>query len=735
MLFALLSVAAAYTPTKHGIRFPVGKASVELAVEGTTHFRVSVDCSGANASQIETPMIENHTQFSSFTVVTPKDGVVGLATGFGTALVDTKTGGFQLLNAREEHKLVDTPALFSCGSDVSLNFKSDADSAEYYGTGYSGSDGDKITSTGRQAEVSNTLFYTPQYWSTVGYQVMVASAAQFDPSAHNLYTVKWTSQGSSTSFTVLGDRADVYITPAEGMALGLQALWQLTGPPVVPPRYFFGFIACRWGWKDRAYIENVLETFRNESYPIDAWISDFEWYTDLPDYKVPDQGEANYTDFGFNPVTFPDPLVQLKDYHERLHLRFGGIRKPRLGNTALLNNARSKGWLISVGGGGAAGGNRNLNYSLPAVREWYKQQMDHYRGDGVDFFWNDEGESTFFTTHWWVQSEFDLLAEQTQGKGRYISINRDFTPGMQRIGGGVWTGDQSISWDALSHHPEYLTSWTLSGAGLITSDTGGFSNGDENAELLTRWYQLSCFTSVMRIHSTLDKPPHFPWLWGDEAAAAMRKAMNLRYSLVPFLYSLTHKQHADLVPVYAPLAYYFAHDSTAVSTTSQWMVGNSLMPAPVLQQGGKRSVYFPKGSNWYRFNSTDELHAGGTTVDVQAALDEVPVYVREGAVIPMAKPVQYTDQFPNGPLDVYVYAGADGSFTLQEDDGESTDYQSGKIRKTTFWWSDASKQLTWEASGITLSSAFQQVRLVWWSKGASKTSEVVAIANGGKIKL
>eukprot|EP01065_Artemidia_motanka_P034902 TRINITY_DN42891_c0_g1_i1.p1 TRINITY_DN42891_c0_g1~~TRINITY_DN42891_c0_g1_i1.p1 ORF type:complete len:918 (+),score=321.35 TRINITY_DN42891_c0_g1_i1:69-2822(+) len=627
---------------------------------------------------------------------------------------------------------------------VKINLDSHASSAEYYGTGYGGGDGSKVTapSSGRQAIVSNTYFYLPQYWSTVGYQALLVGAEQYNPGAHNQYTVSWAETGgANTTWSVDGSRADLYLAVAPDLVGGQKALWQLTGAPPVPPRYSFGFLVSRWGWKNREYIWDMLSTFRNESFPIDAWISDFEWYTDLPDYKVPDQGEANYSDFNYNNVTFPDPITQLKQYHNDLKLRFGGIRKPRLGNTGLLNHARSQGWLISVGGGGAAGGNRNLNYSIADLRTWYQQQSRHYLEDGVNFWWNDEGESTFFTTHWWNQAEVDMLHDFDPAR-RFFTINRDFTTGMQRLGASVWTGDQAMSWDALAHHPRYQIAWQQAGAGYVTCDTGGFSGSGETPELLTRWYQVSAFMSHMRVHSTIDATPHFPWLWGDEAADAMRKTLNLRYSMIPTLYSLAHRQYTDLVPIFRSLMYHFGGDSKAAATTDQWLTGDSLMIAPILSKGGSRTVYFPKdadGSKWYRFNESAAPAAAGTTATLSSVpLASVPVYAKEGAVIPLAPVgVQYTDQFPGGPLEVQVYAGRDGEFVLVEDDGETKGYQKGASRSTKLTWSDASKTLSWTVAGtFSDEHTFTRVRArLFAADGSSSLSAETSIGASGKISF
>ena len=210
---------------------------------------------------------------------------------------------------------------------------------------------------------------------------------QYTPTDMKSYPAGWTSSDGSVQWTVEGGQFDVYLMPGD-QRTALSAFWDLTGRPALPPRYAFGFMACRWGWKDYGYIAGMLNSFRNGSYPIDAFISDFEWFTIEPDYSLPPQGTPTYTDFGYNNVTFPSPVAQLTQYHDELNFKFGGIRKPRLGNSELLIMAHQNNWTVDADhSGGAPGGTRNLNYSIPALQEWYAEQHAHYLKDGVDFWW------------------------------------------------------------------------------------------------------------------------------------------------------------------------------------------------------------------------------------------------------------------------------------------------------------------------------------------------------------
>merc|ERR1719480_725797 len=219
-------------------------------------------------------------------------------------------------------------------------------------------------------------------------------------------------------------------------------------------------------------------------------------------------------------------------------------------------------------------------------------------------------------------------------------------------------------------------------------DSGGFVGGNASAEVLSRWYWSSAFFTIMRVHSSLQQSehadaglpitPHFPFLYGDEAGNAMRKALEMRYRMIPMLYSLAHEAYQSGAPITRPLLMEFGTDPKAVAIHDQWLVGSGLMTAPVLTEGGKRSVYLPilpESQLWFEFDSA-LAHASGTAMDVTVELDASPVYVRSGTIVPLGPIVQSTSDLPgNGTLEVQVYAGADGSFTFVEDDGDSYDYE------------------------------------------------------------
>eukprot|EP00729_Bicosta_minor_P012714 gene12714-26752_t len=395
-----------------GVVVNVGQYVVELAVEGASAFRLSFTPKNKIPAQIDCPMIAMKTGYAKQT--TTKDSI---STSFGTLALDASTGSLSLADAAGKTLFKQAiniqKATYPGGHAlpaISVTLGASA-GAKFYGAGAGHHVGFELNKTSSTAYVSNTELMTSRFWSTDGYAALGVSAIpSTDPvGGSNKYGAAWAvaKGGGSVTYTIQGETADIYLMPAADAFAGIKTHWDLTGPAVVPPKYAFGFMACRWGWQSADYIEEMLTAFRTGGnttgggFPIDAFISDFEWYTPEPDYALPSAGTDSFKDFDFDRkgdckeqtdgeggeggeggsrggcqhATFPNPEAQLLHYHKDLHFKFGG-------------------WTIGgTHAGGAAGGTRNLNYSNPDVREWYQQNMQWYftinGGDAaVDFWWN-----------------------------------------------------------------------------------------------------------------------------------------------------------------------------------------------------------------------------------------------------------------------------------------------------------------------------------------------------------
>ncbi|OLQ11145.1 Neutral alpha-glucosidase C [Symbiodinium microadriaticum] len=532
-------------------------------------------------------------------------------------------------------------------------------SASVFGGGAGPKVATSLQRSGATGRVANRETFVPYYYTADGYAALGHTAA----SRFDRLLVRYQATGDYLVWSFSGD-FQIYLMPAPSLLEGSRHYLSLIGRPPVPPMHAFGFLASRWGWEDGAYVEETLKSFRAGGFPLDSIIVDFEWFANTSDYDFSPEGQPWYNDFGWNPELFPSPTRQLEKYRSDFHVRVAGIRKPRLGNQELLQKMRENRWILPEGGPETYAHGRWLLFSNPDLRSWYKTQLRHYLQAGIAYWWNDEGENSYYTYHEWNAAEKDIL-EETQPGQRFFSLNRAFTPGLARLGAGVWTGDIDSSWQDLVRTPGMVLNWGLAGAPYVACDIGGFT-GEPTPELLVRWYQVGVFMPIMRVHSAIWVKPHWPWLFGDRAAEVMREALHLRYRLIPYHYSLAHRLYSVGILWIRPLAAVFPKDPKVANLTSQWMDGEILV-SPILNEASKSEVYLPEGQ-WHPFNRAGEIITGPrSAVEEVVPLDNIPAYVRLGTVIPLAPQVQSTDDLPGGPLEVQVYAGADGNFTLVEE--------------------------------------------------------------------
>lgn len=728
-------------------------AAVEISAINDHTFRLHV--SFGATTQIKSLFINPEAVNKPVKAENINDGAfAGLKTTAGTLLVDRVKNQWTLKDSSGKVLIPPTPFPTSGAADAKSQVLAPMGALPQQASFYcSGDNNTGLLQTQGQGRVGNGTTGVPFYWTSGGYGVFALGEDDNAPAS-------WQRNAAdgAVSWTVPGKALDLYLMPASTLEEGCQNYAQLTGTPPVPPRWSLGYMQSRWGWTNKAYIDDTLKQFLDRKLPVDAFIFDFEWYTAQNDYSIPAAGAANYSDFGFNPVLFPDPKNQIAELNAK-GVHMVGIRKPRLGNLESLAELRKKGWITSIdsavvggrggrggggggGGGGARGGTeqRLLDYSKPEVREWYAKQMEPLLRNGVEGWWNDEGEQTYTMYTYWVQSEIQAQALVNPNQ-RVWAINRAFAPGIQRYGASAWAGDFLNNWQGLAQTPGRLLNWSLAGLYYGSCDIGGFQ-GNISAELLTRWMQAGVFFPVMRSHSSNSVTPRFPWLYGDQAEGAIRKALELRYRLTPYYYSLAHEAAEKGTPLMRPVAMDFPDDPKTANMTDQWMMGRGLMAAPILTvssaageeaNGTKRTIYFPKAT-WYELG-TNKTRQGGADVDKIVPWDEIPVFVKAGSIIPMAPVIQHTDDLPGGPLDLQIYPGANATFTLAEDDGKTIAYQTGQERHTTFSWDQASRTLSWKTQGAYLGKdIFKEMKVTLYDPKGAQTKSA-KLDETGKISF
>jgi alpha-D-xyloside xylohydrolase len=291
---------------------------------------------------------------------------------------------------------------------------------------------------------------------------------------------------------------------------------------------------------------------------------------------------------------------------------------------------------------------------------------------------------------------------------RVFLLTRSGYAGQQRYAASSWSGDITSTWTALAKQIPAGLGISLSGVPYWTTDTGGYTmqnkfsteaikpaDQEEWRELNARWFEFSSFTPLLRVHGELRHREI--WTMGDEASPAYQaetKFDRLRYRMLPYIYSLAGAVTRRDATILRPLVMDFPGDRTARELADEFMFGPAFLVAPVTKyQARSRSVYLPFGAVWYDFWSGEQAQAGAIA-DAAAPYDRIPVYVRAGSIVPFGPDIQYTGEKAADPLTVYVYAGADGGFTLYEDEGTNYNYERGAFSEIALAWNDGARTLT-----------------------------------------
>jgi alpha-glucosidase/alpha-D-xyloside xylohydrolase len=335
---------------------------------------------------------------------------------------------------------------------------------------------------------------------------------------------------------------------------------------------------------------------------------------------------------------------------------------------------------------------------------------------GVDGWWPDEGDALntpgrlVRNRMYWEAPQLDRPNE------RPYALHRNGYAGMQRYASFLWSGDVDSRWETLANHIPDAVNTCLSGIPYWGTDIGGFvPTAEYTGELYVRWFQFGAFNTLFRSHGRI-WPLHLPWGWntGQPSDLVMRetptyhpdpsvfhnaqvepicrKYLNLRYQLMPYLYSAVHECTGTGMPVIRALWLHYPGDAAAVARGDEYLWGRDMLVAPVVEKGAtSRKVYLPIGT-WHDF-WTNERQEGGREVTRAVDLETMPLYVRGGAIIPMDPVRQYTAEKTDAPTDLKVYPGADGSFLLYDDDGGTFDHRKGEWTAIQMTYNDARRTL------------------------------------------
>jgi alpha-glucosidase len=498
------------------------------------------------------------------------------------------------------------------------------------------------------------------------------------------------SDPSVFSYRAIGGGLQYYVFFGPDLQRLLGTYLELTGHPPMPPRWVLGLLQSRYGYRNRRELEAVARTFRDKLLPCDALILDVYWFREMGDlaFDILDWPEA------------PEMIARLKQQGFRIML----IEEPYLTTrSSNYDEGLSKGYLAKRYDGSVytfdfwPGECALVDFSNPAAREWWTEKHRPLLEMGVGGWWTDLNEpakhyqdmlhhaGSAMMVHNLValsmhQSVFEA-AQRYAPRQRTFILSRSAFAGSQRYGATLWSGDVDMTFAALRKQTAVGLDTGLAGFPLWGSDIGGFGfDGKCSAELYVRWFQFGAFCPLCRPHGDQTELRE-PWQFGAEIEAICRKYLELRYRMLPYTYTALHQACTSGIPIMRPLVLDFPQDPAVLNISDEYLFGPEVLVAPIMDEGAThRKVYLPAGE-WIDFWN-DTAYSGPKWIEVAAPLDTLPLFVRQGAIIPLGPAMQYSSERGLEPLTIEIYRGAERSFTLYEDDGETSAYQSGECAET-----------------------------------------------------
>lgn len=537
------------------------------------------------------------------------------------------------------------------------------------------------------------------------------------------------ASADTSLWSEVGDGIDYYFMYGPEIDQVIAGYRRVSGQAPMMPRWAYGLWQCRQRYETQQQSLDVLEGFRSRSIPIDNIVQD--WF-----YWKADQWGSHQ----FDPQRYPDPEGWIRTIHDKYHARLMISVWPKFyPNTENAKVLRARGFLYEKDLEEGEKDWINFVYTYydafnPEARKifWSQMERELFR-KGVDAWWMDATEpelvhgpelegtkthmhptalgsgSRMLNAYPLVNSEAVYEGQRaTAPNQRVFILTRSGFAGLQRYGTAMWSGDITATWTAMRKQIPAGLSFSLSGIPYWTMDTGGFAvparfsrqnptpeDVDEWREQNTRWFQFGTFVPLLRVHGEI--PYREMWYFGGESHPAyqtMLKFDRLRYRLLPYIYSLAGGVTQEGSSIMRGLVMDFRTDAKAREIGDQYMFGPALLVNPVTTYKARsRTVYLPKAAGWFDF-WTGAGFSGGQTIDAPAPYESLPLFVRAGSIIPFGPELQYTAEKPADPITLYVYAGADGAFTLYEDEGLNYNYEKGAFTRIPIQWNDSTRTLT-----------------------------------------
>ena len=476
---------------------------------------------------------------------------------------------------------------------------------------------------------------------------------------------------------------------------------QLTGEVPMLPLWALGYIHCRERYNTQAELLENAHEFRKRKLPVDVIVQDWQWW-----------GKYGWNAMQFDEDKYPNPAEMVLELHN-MNIRLMLSVWSKIDKQSVLGKQmEARGFYIP--------GTDWIDFFNPAAAAFYWRNFSSnlLKPYKIDAWWQDATEPenddllNRRVNNGKVPGEFyrnvyPLFVNKTVYEGlrkddaerRAMILTRSAFSGMQRYGAVTWSGDVGNDWETLRRQIAGGLGQMATGLPWWTYDAGGFFRpGDQYTnkdyqELMLRWIQAGTFLPLMRVHGYMSQTE--PWRYGKEVERVVAEFLELRYRLLPYIYSHAASVSYRGGTFMRPLVFDFSQDKEALEQRNEYMFGKSLLINPVTQGSVRKwRTYLPEhAAGWVDFWN-GEKYKGGQYVDVPVSIDRIPVFVKGGTILPMGMPKQYASENPGAPLDIHIYPGEDASFTLYEDEGDNYNYECGAYSNIVFKWDDSERILT-----------------------------------------
>ncbi len=595
-------------------------------------------------------------------------------------------------------------------------------------------------STGQDPLYSSMPFY-------IGLHNGLSYGIFFD-NTHKSFFNFGASNNRFSSFAADQGEMNYYFFHDSSVAKIIQHYTHLTGRMEMPPLWSIGYQQCRYSYYPDKEVLTLAQTFRDKDIPSDVIVFDIHY---MEQYKIFTWSKKDFLDpkglldklkaMGFHVVVMCDPGIKeekgYKAYEE-------GVKEDVFIKYPDGTNYSGQVW---------PGWCHFPDFTNPKTRTWWQEQFKEYVALGVEGYWNDMNEIATWGQmlpeniemdfdgnkatmrkarniygFQMARSTYEGTKELLKGK-RPFNLTRSGFSGVQRYA-AVWTGDNVAYDDHMMLGVRMVNSMGLTGIAFAGYDVGGFV-GNADINLFTRWISIGSLSPFFRGHSMINSRDSEPWSYGEEAEQISRNYIKFRYQLLPYIYSLFYEASLNGMPVQRSLAIDYTHDPKIYDGQffNQYLLGPSILVAPVESNKEFVKVYFPEGDWYYLY--TGKKYAGNTEVILECPLNKLPVFVKAGAILPMQPSKSNTKEITTTTI-LHLYVGGNSSFTHYEDDGSTFDYQNGNFAKRLIENKSSEGKVVLSAVDGSYTSPAKKLKIVL--HGLDEHTEYVTI-NGHGLTL